>query len=758
MALLVSPLLASSAWAGSAFDEDVTRFAPVPPVRGGETVRVHVQVLDADGAGRTGLGATPIGGGGRAAEWTELGDGWYAFDFTADRNVSAGSVRLRGAVSGRLPITILPQRPARLSVSGEPSSLVVGSSEPSTVTMTMPGFPGRIDLGARTSSGRIGVPTRSGDASWTTTLRAPTTNYPHLGLVTVSAPGGVAVGGGAVAFRGAVAFPIQGPPGSSLSLRIGDQTFGPVVADASGNAALPIEVPPGTRQATQIIEQGPNRTEGTLDLSPPATRRLAWIPSPGPVPVGERTTLHALVLQADGQPDMNADLAVAATAGTVGRATHIGEGLYAVDYTATGGSNGTVTASIPGSPIDVDQIPVRHLPPMPADGLPPTSGGTVSALLVLPDATKVAPGGSTTVRVVSVDRYGYPVPGAALDVYASSGTVPKAIDTGGTGVAEFAWVAGAAGATTLTVEADNGVSGVTSLVTTSAPLQLGDPPLTGMLAAWRDRLSRPTPPEPEPEPEPIVEPPVDEPPPATSLSLARAPVYRLRLGGVAGTYGYEQFPEADSGPLIPARFSIGRGVPGAKPAGTTGVELDGRAWLFDYLGGHLTARFSRYSFTSEVFSRPLGDWITHLRASLNGRVPIRLPSSGGRENLVWFGVHGGAQVDDFLVFEGCIEPGCTVEYGSILVPAIELGADVGAEVGPLHVVASIDQGWAGGSVPFRFGFDLEAGYAVTQQFTVGAGASGVVRQIAIQGADSGRQFGGIVDGQYMGRLFVGLQY
>lgn len=763
MAMLIGCALSvGSAWAGEAFDSDLVRFAPVPPVRGGETVRVRLLALDADGNPRAGLGATPIGGGGRAANWTDEGNGWYAFDFTADREVSSGSVRLRGGISGRVAIPILPQRPARLTVVGAPDSLVVGSSTPSQITVTMPGYPGKIDLGARTSSGTIGVPARSGDASWTTQLTAPSQNYPHLGLVTVSAPGGVAVGGGAVAFRGAVAFPVTGPPGASLSLRVGPTTFGPVVADASGNARIAIEVPPGTREAIQIVEQGANRTEGSINLAPPATRRMAWMPSPGPIPVGQNTALHLLVLEPDGTPDLDAQVEIAATGGTVGRAAHIGQGLYAVDYTATGGTESQLSAAIPNSPIDVDQIVVTHLAPKPATGVPPTSGGAVSAVLLLPGSPFVAPGASSTVKVVAVDRYGYPVPGVSLKVSSSTGTVPQSVNTGGTGVADFAWVAGSTGAATLSAEAKNGVVGSTTFVTSSKPLSIQEPEWTGMLAEWRDRVQLVPPPEPAAPVESVEPPPVEPPqplqPPGTSmLASARPPILRIRAGGVLGSYTYEQAPNADPGPLIPGRFALG-GAEGSRPASAQGVEFDARAWVLPYVGLHVTGRAAEYGFSTAVFSRTLRDWLTHVRAHVNARVPVALPATNGRDNQVWFGVHGGFQVDDFLVFEGCLDPGCQVDYSSVFVPGAEIGADVGIEYGPVYAVASIDQGWAGGRVPYRFGFDLEGGYAFTEQFFVGAGGAGVRRQIAIEGADSGTEFGGIVDSQYYGRVFFGFQY
>ena len=63
--------LANPAFAGSAFDEDVVQFAPVAPVRGGETTTVHLLALDADGAPRLGLSALAIGGGGKAGQLTE---------------------------------------------------------------------------------------------------------------------------------------------------------------------------------------------------------------------------------------------------------------------------------------------------------------------------------------------------------------------------------------------------------------------------------------------------------------------------------------------------------------------------------------------------------------------------------------------------------------------------------------------------------------------------------------------------------------
>ncbi|MCB9672849.1 MAG: Ig-like domain-containing protein [Alphaproteobacteria bacterium] len=757
----VLALAPSAAFGGEAFDEDIVRFAPVAPVAGGETTRIHVLALDAEGNPRTGLGATAIGAGGRAGDLQEVGNGWYMVSFTADRDASAGSVRLRGALSGKVTVPLLPARPSRFTVTADPPAVVVATGAPSRMTFTLPGFPPPLDLVTRASSGGAGPATKEGDSSWLVTLTAPSTNYPHLGIVTGAIPGGVAVGGGAVAFVGAVAFPIQGPPGARVTMKVGGKSFGPVTIDATGNARLPIEVPPGVREAVQIIEQGNQRTEGRIDLGPPGTRRLAWVPAPGPIPVGKSATLHLLVLEAHGSPDMDAQVDVQTTVGTVGRAAHIGNGLYAVDYTPGAAAQGTLTARIPGSPVDVDSLDVSHLAAMPAVGLPPTSGGAVAAVLLLAPDPVVSPTASSTIRAVAVDRYGYPVPGVTLALSATVGNVPSSVNTGGTGVAELAWSGnGMRGSLVVEATTTTGVSGTASMLSTDRAIQVREPEWTGMLAEWRDRLAAPAPaPVPVPEPvAPVPEPvaPVPEPGPGPVASSGELPMIRARLGAAFGTYTYAQVPNADPGPLLPGRFSLG-GAEGAKPASLQGVEADARAWFLPWVGAHVAGRVTQYSFDTNVFARPISDVISHLRVDATGRVPFELDDAADHPTTVWAGVSAGFQLDDFLVFKGCLEPGCEVAYETIFVPAMEIGGEIGFEAGPVFGIASVHQGLAGARVPYRVGFDVDAGYELSDRVFLSVGGAGVVRQIAIEGRDSGTEYGGIVDRQWFGRAAVGIQ-
>lgn len=124
---------------------------------------------------------------------------------------------------------------------------------------------------------------------------------------------------------------------------------------------------------------------------------------------------------------------------------------------------------------------------------------------------------------------------------------------------------------------------------------------------------------------------------------------------------------------------------------------------------------------------------------------------------MWAGLEAGFSIDDLQVYEGCLEPGCSVDYSPLVLPGLGLGATVGAEVGRLHFTAAYLQGLAYGTVPHRIGLDARLGVALTDAFVVVAGGDLVSRRVLVEGRDSGTSFGELQDTQLIGSLGFGVQ-
>lgn len=229
------------------------------------------------------------------------------------------------------------------------------------------------------------------------------------------------------------------------------------------------------------------------------------------------------------------------------------------------------------------------------------------------------------------------------------------------------------------------------------------------------------------------------------------PKVRIRAGFAAGTYQYAQRPNpAGSGPLLPAALVVG-GRDGGSVAPLLGVDANLRAWFVPYVGMDLAFRSTAYGIQSDAFDAR--DWLVHGRAHLTGRYPFKIKS-----DLFWVGLQAGFQFDDFLVFKGCLEPGCNVEWDSLLLPGLELGASIGAEFGPVFFIGSYNQGLASATIPYRAAVDADVGVEVHKNVFIDLGLGFVSRQLLVRGADTEAEYGQLSDTQWVGRLSLGVQF
>ena len=122
----------------------------------------------------------------------------------------------------------------------------------------------------------------------------------------------------------------------------------------------------------------------------------------------------------------------------------------------------------------------------------------------------------------------------------------------------------------------------------------------------------------------------------------------------------------------------------------------------------------------------------------------------------WVGGKAGFHYDDFMIFTGCLDPGCQVNFDPLALAGLGLGAEVGAEIGDLFFVGGYTHGLAQGTVPYSSTVDAEIGYEVIENGFVDVGFNWIDRVVLLQGADSGIERGQVSDSQMVFKLGVGM--
>ncbi|MCB9675136.1 MAG: Ig-like domain-containing protein [Alphaproteobacteria bacterium] len=593
---------------------------------------------------------------------------------------------------------------------------------------------------------------------------------------------GVPADGKAHAVR-IVALKADGTPDGGAGLKVSADKGSVGAARHLGDGVYVVDYTPAGAGAATLTADIPgtkkNETQLALDVLGPLPATVAWdalgsvpasvgsassivvVPQSHVTATGAKTKLFVAVVDANGYPVPNQKVALTASSGSIpGSVTTNASGVATVTFTAPGdgrfvrigatsGEMATEAALVASSaapelvwprsagvqgewearlPSVAPSVPPTGdtTTPEPAPAPEPKSTGTAAAgaaistiEVELPDS--VPPGSTITVVATAKTDDGLGVTGQKLDFLTNAGTFGAVSESGdGIYTADLDVPKKATGELKISVVAESGVMGRATLAI--------DP---GAVAAVK--------PVPKPRPDKAAKEP------------AEVPMVRVRLGGAGGSYKYAQRPSATPGPLLPAALVVG-GPDGGRPAPLVGLEADARAWFLKYVGAHVGFRGTGYSITAPTFSDDAGDWLYHFRADVNGRYPFDVGS-----DQFWIGAAAGLQVDDFIVFKGCLEPGCNVDYEPLTLPGLELGAEIGAEVGPLFFVGNVSRGFAFGTVGYRTGVDADIGFEVHDNVFVDLGGAMVFRRLLVEGDTSRTEFGQLEDTQLLGRLSVGFQ-
>jgi len=533
-----------------------------------------------------------------------------------------------------------------------------------------------------------------------------------------------------------------------------------VRGEASGNAVSHVALVPGADHAVNDGASGTILTIASIDTFgypvADAEITLAVEAGGGQLPTTVTT-------------DANGLSQVQYTSGTDAALVRI------VATTATGATGATSFLQVPEKTIPVD-LPVsgsegvagvhgawEHSAPVlalsgggaaavAAGGMPAPPAvevGSPDAAVETVDVTfwpeEVPPGGTVVIRAIPMDADGKAIPGKTLDVMTSKGDVGSTTETDA--IYETQVVVGDDVETELKVSvvAGDAMKLVKVPVNPDAEaVAMGEAP-EDEGPAWGAR-------DDAPEPEPAAEPePQAEPAPKVPKDPADVPFFRARLSGIGSLYSYSQVPSTEPGPLLPQQLIVG-GSSGGQAATPMGGELNARMWVpsVPYVGALVNARLSRYAIAAAEFDEPAPDWLNDIQVDVLGRYPFDVNG-----DQYWVGGKVGVHYNDFMIFTGCLDPGCVVNFDPLGLTGLGVGLEAGLEISNLYAIAGFTQGLASFTVPYSTGVDVNVGYQLIPQAFVDAGFTMMNRRLILEGLDSGLDRGELSDGQLMFKVGFG---
>jgi hypothetical protein len=366
----------------------------------------------------------------------------------------------------------------------------------------------------------------------------------------------------------------------------------------------------------------------------------------------------------------------------------------------------------------------------------PATPSVATRLEMAAEPSSAVAGGSVVLRISARDARGVGLTGQALTVQTTAGQVGPVQDTGGGSYQ-----------TTLLVPAGTtgGVQVVVSTAGGGVAAFLDLPIGAGSTAAWGVGDGQAD----------TAKPAKAEKPPREAREQGDHTWLRLSGGYLGGLYSYQQSPATQQGPLYAREITVGGGS--TDPAGTTGVQLNGRMFLpaFDYIGFEAGFRSSNWSIQlAEGFDEPIPDWLNEFSGRVIGRYPIDF--DGGR---VHFGARAGVDVNDFLYFtqEDADDGSVDLLYQQLIVPGTMLGAEVGAEVGNFFTVAAYEAGFTDFDGAYSQNLDLDIGVSITEMFFIQGDLGWNSRTTTVYAGDDKANVGSMRDSMSMFGLQAGFQ-
>jgi hypothetical protein len=197
--------------------------------------------------------------------------------------------------------------------------------------------------------GTVTEPTPTQEGVFIATYQPPTQEGPQVALFHAAVKRGAVAGPGAwlsLPIHGRHHLRVQAPPRSRVQVSIGGASFGPVIANASGEATLPVEVPPGASSAlvTTVSRSGRTRTQ-TVPLPASRFTRIRLV-APETPRQATPVRLQGFVVDESGNPAVPLPpIAVSTDRGTLGPVEPKEGGVFEVSYTAPARSEAPVSLS-----------------------------------------------------------------------------------------------------------------------------------------------------------------------------------------------------------------------------------------------------------------------------------------------------------------------------------------------------------------------------------------------------------------------------
>jgi hypothetical protein len=372
-----------------------------------------------------------------------------------------------------------------------------------------------------------------------------------------------------------------------------------------------------------------------------------------------------------------------------------------------------------------------------------TGKGIITALNIKVSSATVEPGMAATILVKATDSGGQPVSGKTLNFASSAGEF-EGLEDLANGQYKVTFKVSAEAKDEAKVKVTAGTGATASVV---LPVVEGEAGADA--AAWGELTGGDVFTEGE---DPSVVPEVPDPGKVPrEKAQSDRPWLRVRASGVGSSYSYTQTPSETHGSLLPEVLSVGKQA-GGKNATPVGAEGHARIWVpsVPYVGADINLRGTRYAIAADVFQGEAADWLYDFSIDAAGRIPFTVGS-----DEFWIGARTGFRYTDFMIFRGCLDPDCTVTFEPLTLPGLDLGLDVGAEIGDAYFVASTSQGVAFPFVRYATSVDVNGGYQIVDNFFVDLGFTGMWRNVEVIAADTAEVRGNLSDSQVIFKGGVG---
>jgi hypothetical protein len=326
-----------------------------------------------------------------------------------------------GAAAAPTTLTLTPARP----------KLLLGTDTEVAVTLEIRGAEAGsfVPVRALANVGTLEMPRAAGaPGHFVARYHLPPERYPQVALLVVEVASGarrmhVAA---RVILEGSTVVPFHTSAGASVTMRVGDRSYGPAVADRTGRVEIPIQVPPGIRAGVaRAVDHNAAARETEVDLQPAPFPRVLVL-APAALDVGSFSEIVLLAIEPDGTPASPNRLSLSASAGLVHPlgAGSLGEARFLFEAPRRLGSGAVaLTALAAGTPASR------------ADTAVAVRVGAPAQVAISPSTRRLVVASGETARVaISVhDGFGNPTAATGVTIAIDGQPRPVAIGAGGLG-------------------------------------------------------------------------------------------------------------------------------------------------------------------------------------------------------------------------------------------------------------------------------------------------------------------------------------